>query len=89
MPSIEEAYRRACYDIAAYGDACAEYSGDYIAANDARKREASRKAKAAARALALAVLEAVAETEGKGYDRGMGRWECDFGAVRARIKALG
>lgn len=45
--------------------------------------------KAAARALAQATVDAVEATEGEGYEHGMGRWECDFESVRAKIKALG
>lgn len=41
-----------------------------------------------ARKLALAVVDAVFATEGKGYAHGMGRWECDYEEVRARIEAL-
>lgn len=92
MPSIEEAYRRACYDMAAYGDASAEYSGDYIAANDARKREASRKAKDAVRAGFLAVLEE-ATPHGPGDDRPTKHHQCpdcdDAMWLRARIEGLG
>ena len=43
----------------------------------------------AARALALAAVDAVEATEGKGYEFGMGRYECDFEVVQRRIEELG